>query len=220
MPLQFVLLGPPASGKGTQGQRLAESFDLDYLGTGALLREVLENGGGPAAEIRPILARGGYLPDALMGEIMADWLAGHTGGWVLDGFPRSRPQAAFLQRWLGERRHALNAAVSLEVPKEQLAARLEGRVECPDCRWTGQQQDLERGGGCPKCGGPADRRDDDSLENFLSRHEEFLRHTLPVIDDYAAQGLLLRCDASGEIEHVAERLGQDIRQFISDGQKT
>lgn len=220
MPLRFVLLGPPASGKGTQGKRLAESFGLDYLGTGALLREVMEDGGDAAAKIRPILARGGYLPDALMGGIMADWLETHSRGWVLDGFPRSRPQAAFLERWLEERGGSLDVAVFLEVPKDQLVERIEGRVECPDCRWTGRRDDLEPRRRCPKCGGPADRRDDDGLENFLSRHDEFLRHTLPVIDDYAAQGLLLRCDASGGIEQVAEKLGQDIRPFINDGQET
>ncbi len=220
MPLRFVLLGPPASGKGTQGRRLAAAFGLEYLGTGALLREIVENGGPHAAEIRPILARGGYLPDGLMCALMGDWLEDHRGGWVLDGFPRSPAQAVFLDGWLHARHDRLHAAVALEVPKEELLRRIENRVECPDCRWTGQREDLDDRMRCPKCGGEAGPRADDDLENFLSRHEEYRRHTVPVIDDYAARNLLLRCDATGGIDQVAERLEHDIRQLISDGEAT
>ena len=94
-PLRVVLLGPPASGKGTQGRRLAASLGLGYLSTGALLREHVENGTELGKQAEPILARGEYLPDDLMCPILADWLARQNGGWVLDGFPRSRPTGGF-----------------------------------------------------------------------------------------------------------------------------
>ena len=138
-PLRVVLLGPPASGKGTQGRRLAASLGLGYLSTGALLREEMESGTDLGKQAQPILARGEYLPDDLMCPILADWLSRQTGGWVLDGFPRSLPQAVFLDQWLAQRDLKVDAAVSLEVPFEVLLARIADRVECPDCRWTGQR---------------------------------------------------------------------------------
>ncbi len=220
MALQVVLLGPPASGKGTQGRRLAEALSVDYLGTGALLRELLENGGAQADEIRPILARGGYLPDGLMCGIMAEWLAGHRRGWVLDGFPRSVDQAGFLDSWLGDRGEALDAAVLLDVPKPELVARIDQRVECPSCRWSGRADDRRDGARCPDCGGRAGRRADDRLENFLSRYGEYQRHTVPTIDVYSAAGVLLRCEASDRMDRVAERLEREVRNLTSHGQAT
>ena len=92
-PLRIVLLGPPASGKGTQGRRLAATLGLGYLSTGALLREQVENKTPLGNLAEPILARGEYLPDDLMCRILGDWLERQSGGWVLDGFPRSLPQA-------------------------------------------------------------------------------------------------------------------------------
>ena len=133
------MLGPPASGKGTQGRRLADSLGLAYLSTGALLREEMERGSVLGEKARPILARGGYLPDELMFPILAEWLEGRLGGWVLDGFPRSVPQAAFLDEWLARHGLKLDAAIALEVPIEELVERIRNRVECPECRWTGQR---------------------------------------------------------------------------------
>ncbi len=116
-------MGPPASGKGTQGRRLAASLGLGYLSTGALLREQMEEGTALGKQAEPILARGEYLPDHLMCPILADWLSRQTGGWVLDGFPRSLPQAVFLDNWLARSDLKLDVAVSLEVPCGGKAAR-------------------------------------------------------------------------------------------------
>ena len=205
-PLRVVLLGPPASGKGTQGRRLAARLGLGYLSTGALLREQVEAGTELGKQAEPILARGEYLPDALMNPILAEWLARQGGGWVLDGFPRSLPQAVFLDAWLEARGLQLDAAISLEVPFEDLMDRIRSRVECPDCRWSGQQPELRPGGKCPTCGSPAGRRADDSEENFRSRHAEFVHLTGPVIDRYRRLGLLSPCDATAPRDEVAARL--------------
>ncbi len=205
-PLRIVLLGPPASGKGTQGRRLAMSLGLGYLSTGALLREHVENGTPLGKKAEPILDRGEYLPDDLMCPILADWLAQQSDGWVLDGFPRSLPQANFLDRWLATNGQSLAAAVSLEVPYQELLGRIRDRVECPDCRWSGQLAQLLADQKCPVCQSPAGPRADDTEENFQSRHAEFVTLTQPVIDHYRKLGMLHPCDATAPQQEVAERI--------------
>jgi len=205
--LRIVLLGPPASGKGTQGRRLAAALGLGYLSTGALLREQVESGTPLGKLAEPILARGEYLPDDLMCRILGDWLGRQAGGWVLDGFPRSLPQAEFLDAWLASNESQLDAAVLLEVPFDVLISRIRKRVECPECRWSGQADETVAGL-CPVCSTPALPRSDDSEENFTKRHQEFIRLTSPVIDHYQELDLLKRCAATASQEEVAANLLQ------------
>jgi adenylate kinase len=206
-PIRIVLLGPPASGKGTQGRRLAETLGLDYLGTGALLREHVENA-TPLGEIaEPILDRGEYLPDDLMCRILADWLESHTGGWVLDGFPRSLPQALFLDEWLADWQQQVDVAILLDVPYDELISRIRNRVECPDCRWSGQH-DQTADARCPVCSTTALPRADDSEENFAKRYHEFMRFTLPVIGHYQKLDRLISCQANAPQDQVAGKLLQ------------
>lgn len=207
-PFRVVLLGPPASGKGTQGRRLAASLGLGYLSTGALLREHVENGTELGRKAEPILARGEYLPDGLMCPILADWLSQQSGGWVLDGFPRTLPQAVFLDHWLSQRNLKIDLAVSLEVPLLDLLARIQDRVECPECRWSGQAKQLTAEGNCPSCSAPAGPRADDGEENFRSRHAEFVSLVHPVIDYYQHSGILSACDATAAQDEVAVKLLQ------------
>ena len=205
-PLRVVLLGPPASGKGTQGKRLAASLGLHYLSTGALLREQVEKQSDLGLRAMPILARGEYLPDDLMCPILADWLSRHPGGWVLDGFPRSLPQATFLADWLAAHATTLDAAVALDVPIETLLGRIRERVECPACRWTGQKPQLGPGDACPQCAATAGPRPDDDEANFLRRHREYETLTLPVIRHYQDLGLLRLTDATAPIDTVSSRI--------------
>jgi len=202
----IVLLGPPASGKGTQGRKLAATLGLGYLSTGALLREQVENATPLGKLAAPILARGGYLPDELMHPLIGEWLEKQPAGWVLDGFPRSLPQAEFLDAWLAAHGRKLDAAVLLEVPYEDLLKRIRGRVECPDCRWSSQVEETVADGLCPVCSSPALPRADDNEENFANRHQEFVRLTSPVIDHYEKLHLLKRCDATASQEEVAANL--------------
>jgi adenylate kinase len=210
-PLRIVLLGPPASGKGTQGRRLAASLGIGYLSTGALLREQVEAGTPLGKHAEPILARGEYIPDDMMCRILSDWLTRQPGGWVLDGFPRSLPQAVFLDDCLAARNLNIDAAVSLEVPFDDLIARIRNRVECPQCRWSGQKDQLVEGDRCPVCRTPVVPRADDSEENFIKRHQEFVRLTSPVITHYQNLKLLIACDATAPQEKVA---GMLLNRFI------
>ncbi|MGE9271308.1 MAG: adenylate kinase family protein [Verrucomicrobiales bacterium] len=218
MALQFILMGPPASGKGTQGRQLAEREGLAYLSTGAVLRQVLSEGGEIADKVRPILSAGGYISDDLMCAIVKPWLEAQSGGWVLDGFPRTVTQDQFLLDWLAQRGETVDAAVALRVPKEELIRRIEERVECPSCQWTGQSSDLEDDGGCLECGAKTARREDDSLENFLNRHDEYVRRTVPVIERHRDFGSLIEVDAILPIEAVAESIRKAVNQRKEDGQ--
>ncbi len=205
-PLRVVLLGPPASGKGTQGRRLATSLGLGYLSTGALLRAEVAAGTVLGKRSEPLLARGEYLPDELMCPILGDWLTKQTQGWVLDGFPRSLPQALFLDEWLAQHSLTVDVAISLEVPYTELVARMKNRVECQQCRWTGQRVQLDADGMCPVCHGPAGARLDDTEENFKNRYTEFTTLTGPVIEHYRALGRLCACEAVAHPDEVAAQL--------------
>ena len=141
-----------------------------------------------------------------MCRILSDWLTRQTGGWVLDGFPRSLPQAVFLDDWLAARNLKIDAAVSLEVPFDELIARIRNRVECPECRWSGQKDQTRGDDQCPVCPTPVVPRADDSEENFIKRHQEFVRLTPPVIDHYQNLKLLIACDATAPQEMVAGML--------------
>lgn len=205
-PTRLVLFGPPASGKGTQGRRLAAELGLAYLSTGALLREQVEGGTALGKLAEPILARGKYLPDELMDQVLEDWLARQSGGWVLDGYPRSVPQARFLDGLLVQRGLNLDAAISLDAPFDELLSRIRDRVECPECRWSGRKSQTRGDHQCPECSTPVEARPDDSEENFTQRYQEFLRLTKPLVGYYEERNLLCPCDATAPRDEVTASL--------------
>ncbi|MEY3394767.1 MAG: hypothetical protein RL346_1003 [Verrucomicrobiota bacterium] len=214
--MRIVLLGPPASGKGTQGRAIASRLGLNDLSTGALLREAVETRSDLGLVAEPILAHGGYLPDALMKPILAEWLERHDAknGWVLDGFPRSLDQALFLDEWLGSRGKTIDIAISLEASYAELIERIRSRVECLNCRWSGKTDELRGEGTCPVCAGPATPRQDDTEENFRNRHAEFVAYTLPVIEFYRNKNQLLTLSATSPREEVTEAILRYLKPML------
>lgn len=210
--MRLVLLGPPAVGKGTQGRRLASHLGLDYLSTGALLREAVENRTTLGLAAEPILARGGYLPDEVMSPILGEWLGAHENmtGWVLDGFPRTLGQAEFLDLWLAGHDAELGKAIALEAPMEALLDRIKDRVECPKCRWSGQRKELSVESKCPQCGEVATSRPDDGEENFRNRHTEFVENTVPAIDFYRKTGRLVTVPATGSRDETTATILREL----------
>jgi adenylate kinase len=203
--MRIVLLGPPASGKGTQGRAIATRLGLNYLSTGALLREAIENRSELGLAAEPILARGGYLPDELMEPILGEWLETHDqkNGWVLDGFPRSLGQAKYLDTWLAARDEKLDLAIALVADYVELVSRIRSRVECPDCRWSGKIDELSDDKSCPSCGGPAAPRQDDDEDNFKNRHAEYVALTIPAMDFYRENDTLFSVSAVGSREAIS-----------------
>lgn len=211
---RLVMLGPPASGKGTHGRCLAARLGVDYLSTGSLLRREVQADSKLGRIAAPILEQGRYLPDHVMCNVIDGWISHHTAGWVLDGFPRSAPQAEFLDARLARTQRQLDVAVLLEVPMAVLWSRLAGRMECSSCPWAGQES-LSGSGRCPDCGQALVPRPDDDRENFLNRHREYERLTLPAVDWYHRTGRLVRLDASGSLDEVSSQLLQAIEARLA-----
>lgn len=201
----IVLLGPPASGKGTQGRMLAEHCELAYLSTGKQLRRELKAGSALGQRAEPFLAAGQFVPDDLALTLALDWIKGVEGGWVLDGFPRTLPQAENLDAFLGPQSDDLRALL-LEVPASELERRVADRRECSVCPWTGTRAQAEASGHCPSCGGDLVQRQDDHLVNFRMRLKAFDDLTSPVAHYYDSTSRLQRVMGTGPPEEVFRQI--------------
>lgn len=205
----LVLIGPPGAGKGTQAKLLQERRGLTHISSGDLLRAAITAGTEKGREAKSYMDRGELVPDTLVIALIDDRLARREGrGFVLDGFPRTVPQAESLGRMLAERPCRIDAAVSIEVPTAELVARLAGRRTCRVC---GAMYHLlfdkpSAVGRCDKCGGELYQRDDDNEETIRARLEVFERQTQPVLDYYASQGMLRHVEGRGTPADVLERV--------------
>ncbi|MEO1856097.1 MAG: nucleoside monophosphate kinase [Rubritalea sp.] len=197
---RIVLIGPPASGKGTQCRRLQNLLNLPTLGTGKLLRKEVELGTQLGLEVESYLSSGAYVPDALIMELVKNWMARHSeSGWLLDGFPRTLAQAEALE--VDVSFQAPTLAIALEVPQHELEQRIASRRECADCGATvsvGPSNEKN----CKECGGLLESRADDDLENFRRRFANYSELTQPLFDYYAANGKLLTINGSGTSDEV------------------
>lgn len=207
---RLVLLGPPACGKGTQGRRLARARQRSYFSTGKQLRREVSAGSSLGAEVGPYLSRNEYVPDRLAMALATAWLEGETGGWILDGFPRTKPQALAFDEILGEKNPSLRA-LFLDVDRDELAERVAQRRECGQCCWVGTRAEAEMAGRCPTCAGPLMQRKDDAPESFQKRVAVFEQLTLPVVDYYAQSGRLVRVSGVGSPEEVFTRVERTLR---------
>ncbi|YCM43638.1 nucleoside monophosphate kinase [Verrucomicrobiaceae bacterium 227] len=195
----LVFLGPPASGKGTQGRRLAEAHGLAYLSTGALLRRALSDDTELGKKARPFLDRGEFVPDAVMVPMVIEWVLAQENGWLLDGFPRTVPQAEALDAAL----EVKPSAIVLHVPDDELRRRVVCRLECQSCHRVASE-----GGGtqCPKCGGLLAPRADDSAANFESRLAGYRRLVKPTIQYYCDRWRARIVNGTGSPDEVWVRV--------------
>ena len=173
----LVFLGPPASGKGTQGRRLADENGLAYLSTGALLRRALRDDTDLGKLARPFLERGDYVPDDIMIPMVLEWIGEQNNGWLLDGFPRTVPLAVALDQSLESK----PLAIVLHVPDDELRRRVRCRLECGNCHRVAREGE---GTDCPKCHGKLAARADDASANFENRLAEYRRLVIPAITYY------------------------------------
>ncbi|MGC6427452.1 MAG: adenylate kinase family protein [Akkermansiaceae bacterium] len=197
--LSLVFLGPPASGKGTQGRRLAEQSCFSYLSTGGLLRTALRERTELGVKARPFLDRGEYLPDAIMVPMVLAWLSETPGKVILDGFPRTVAQGVALDRAFEESSRILPKAVFLDVPFDELKRRVQGRLECSNCHWVTSKGTSTT---CSKCEGEMVFREDDDLERFKNRFDEFERLTAPLLSYYEERQKLIRVSAVGSPDSI------------------
>ena len=202
----IVLLGPPGAGKGTQGDLLAQKLGIPKIATGDVLRAAVREGTPMGKAAKAAMDRGDLVPDDVILGIMKEALGAPASakGAILDGVVRTEPQAAGLQRVLGELGRKLDAVLTFDVPDEELVRRLSGRTVCENCQtpYTGR----EPGTTCDKCGGTLVRRKDDEPEAVRNRLAVYQRQTAPVIDWYRNDGArLLSIDAVGSTNEVLNR---------------
>ena len=204
MPQQsLVFLGAPASGKGTQGRRLADLGGFSYLSTGGLLRGALRDGSELGEQARPFLGCGEYVPDEIMVPMVIEWLGKIDAPIILDGFPRTLAQAKALDLAFAELGRPLPRSVFLDVPHEELRRRVTGRLECEQCHWVTSRGATEE---CSKCGGAMLPRADDDVVRFESRLKEFERLTFPLVAFYEERQRLTLIEALGSPEEIHSEL--------------
>ena len=204
--LNLILLGPPGAGKGTQAERLVEDFDLPYYATGDILRAAVAEGTELGRKAKEYMDRGDLVPDEVIVGVIGERIDSPEAldGFLLDGFPRTLPQAEALEDALRPLGRRLTAVLSIEVSDEEVVRRLSGRRVNPK---TGRVYHVEFDP--PKVAGFDDidgtklvQRDDDREETIKHRLEVFHEQTEPLIDYYEAQGLLRRFDGSRSPDEV------------------
>lgn len=207
--MRLLLFGPPASGKGTQADQLVHDMAIVQVATGDLLRAELASRSPLGLAARAYMDRGDLVPDALIIEMIAERLLRPdcAKGFLLDGFPRTVPQAEALESLLATLSMTLDSVCYLDVPTEMLVRRAGRRLICSSCGRSYTRG--PRGGmpaGCQVDGAPLVARDDDRPAAVRRRLEVYLEHTLPVLDFYRNRGLVTRIDGTGTAEEVSRRL--------------
>ncbi|MFD1344792.1 adenylate kinase [Litorisediminicola beolgyonensis] len=210
-PPVLILLGPPGAGKGTQARKLEQRFGLVQLSTGDMLRAAVKEGTEAGREAKAVMQRGDLVSDEIVLAILSDRLdqPDTAKGVILDGFPRTTGQAEALDGLLSRKGQELSAAVSLEVDDEAMVERVSGRFTCAKCGegYHDSFKTPETDGVCDQCGGTEmTRRADDNAETVRSRLKAYHEQTAPLIAFYDAKGKLVRIDAMGEIETIADDL--------------
>jgi adenylate kinase len=211
---RLVLLGKQGAGKGTQAALLAEHYTVEHLSTGDLFRAAAAEGTAAGLEAKGYMDAGELVPDETVIKVVDERFTGEflDRGFVLDGFPRTLPQAEELEKVLGTD-HSLDVVIDLEVPTEIVLERIAGRRVCENCGATYHvTMPPKHDWVCDVCGGHVVHRDDDTEEAIQRRLELYEIETRPIIDFYNRLGKLVVIDAVGESEEIFERVVKEIDQ--------
>jgi adenylate kinase len=204
--LNLILLGPPGAGKGTQAERLVEDFDLPYYATGDILRRAVKDGTELGRQAKEYMDRGDLVPDEVICGVIVERIDSPEAldGFLLDGFPRTLPQAEALEQALDPLGRRLTAVLSIDVDDEEVVRRLSGRRVCER---NGHPYHVEldppkNEGFCDQDGSPLIQRDDDREETIKHRLHVFHDQTEPLVEHYDAKSLLRRFDGSRTPDEV------------------
>ena len=219
--MRLVLVGPPGAGKGTQAQFVAEHLAVPKISTGDIFRANVSAGTPLGVEARTYMDRGDLVPDQVTIDMVRDRLAQDDArqGFLLDGFPRTVPQAEVLDDMLREAGGKLDVVLELVVDNDEVVRRLSGRRTCRSCNhiWHVEFDPPAAEGVCDLDGGELFQREDDKPETVQNRLEVYDEQTAPLVSYYASRGVLVGIDATGPVDDVTTRAIDALRPFRREG---
>ncbi|MDP1947708.1 MAG: adenylate kinase [Nitrospirota bacterium] len=217
--MRVVFLGAPGVGKGTQAERIASQYRLAKISTGDLLREAVRNQTKLGLEAKSFMDQGQLVPDSVVIGLVREKLGDSScaNGFVLDGFPRTVPQAEELGRVLAAKSSGLDLVVNFQVSREDVVRRLSGRRSCPKCQATFHVDFAKPKVDevCDRCGDSLVQRNDDRRDAIETRLKVYDEQTAPLVRYYEERRLLSSVDASGSVDVVFEHLAKVLTPFLA-----
>ena len=212
--MKIIMLGAPGAGKGTQAKMIAEKYHLPHVSTGDIFRANLKQGPELGKKAKEYMDKGALVPDELTVEILLDRVAQDDckDGYVLDGFPRTIPQAEVLDRELEKLGDHVDLAIDVEVPDANIVKRMSGRRACLKCGATYHIEHIppKQEGICDVCGEKLVQRDDDKPETVQKRLDVYHEQTAPLIEYYTKAGILKSVDGTVDMKDVFAAIVQVI----------
>ncbi len=204
--MKIIMLGAPGAGKGTQAKLIADKYGIPHISTGDIFRANIKNGTELGMKAKSFMDKGELVPDGLTVSMLLDRVGQPDckDGYVLDGFPRTIPQAEELDRALSERDERIDFAVDVDVPDENIVNRMSGRRACLKCGATYHLEHIppKNEGLCDSCGSGLVLRDDDKAETVLKRLQVYHDQTQPLIEFYTRKGILKTVDGTQDMKDV------------------
>lgn len=219
--MRIVLLGAPGSGKGTQSARLREALGVPQISTGDILRKALAEGSELGRQAESFMQSGRLVPDDVILGMVRERLSAPdaSGGFILDGFPRTIPQAQGLETILAERGTELDRVILIDVSTESILVRMTSRRVCGSCGSVFNliTQPPAQDGICDRCGSKLLQREDDREETVRRRLAVYAAETAPLIDYYQGAGLLLQVQGDASVDEVTDRIGKALGRNLGRG---
>ncbi len=209
--MKIILLGPPGSGKGTQGDGLSKSLQVPEISTGDMLRQAVAEKTALGQQVGDIINQGRLVPDDLIISVIEERIARPDceNGFILDGFPRTIEQGEALERVLPD---SVDVVIYLNVSSEAVVARLAGRLTCRKCGAVYPNMDTSL---CSVCGGDLYQREDDMTSTVLRRLRVYQEHTEPLVAFYRDKGKIAEINGEGSVEEIAQRVEEGIARVLA-----